>query len=426
MTGKWRERIKVHPAAELIPMMSDAELDELATDIAKHGLYQAVAYHGDELLDGRNRLAAINRIEDEKRRNDLLGFVAATKRALEVRDPIAYVISANVRRRHLTAEQKRGVVAALLKETPARSDRETARLADSNRTTVGQVRRELEQTGDVSIIDTRTDSAGRRQPATRPPKSPNKEAERRAREIPLRAERKAGKLLRAMKKAKGGAQPGIGRAGGMRSDGPTALRDLGISKEQSSNWQKLAEVPEDEFEAALVDPTQTPSTTGIIRSAEEQKQLPRASVGADALWLWGRLLDFERHGLIAREPSDVLLTMTQEMLDDTHTLAPRVATWLQRIGRPLTPPEVETQKGKPLPADGGETSPLMAAFRAMSPSDRARMRHWTMWGYIQAEPAPIADDGTAFPFEQLWRAATTAEHNQFRRDLLDTDNRGGG
>jgi hypothetical protein len=189
----------------------------------------------------------------------------------------------------------------------------------------------------------------------------NKEAERRAREIRLRAERKVGKLLRAMKKAKGAAQPGIGRAGGTRSDGPTALRDLGISKEQSSNWQKLADVPEDEFEAALVDPTQTPSTIGIIRSAEEQNRLPRVSVAADALWLWARLLDFERHGLIGREPSDVLLTMTQEMLDDIHTLAPRVATWLQRIGRPLTPPEVETQKGKPLPADGGETSGRLEA-----------------------------------------------------------------
>jgi hypothetical protein len=53
----------------------------------------------------------------------------------------------------------------------------------------------------------------------------NKEAERRAREIRLRAERKVGKLLRAMKKAKGAAQPGIGRAGGTRSDGPTALRE---------------------------------------------------------------------------------------------------------------------------------------------------------------------------------------------------------
>jgi hypothetical protein len=34
-----------------------------------------------------------------------------------------------------------------------------------NRTTVGQIRRELEEKGGVSIIDTRADSAGRQQPA---------------------------------------------------------------------------------------------------------------------------------------------------------------------------------------------------------------------------------------------------------------------
>jgi hypothetical protein len=60
-------------------------------------------------------------------------------------------------------------------------------------------------------------------------------AGRRACEIRLRAERKSGELLQQQEKAKGSAQPGIGRAGGTRSDGPTTLRDLGISKQQSSD-----------------------------------------------------------------------------------------------------------------------------------------------------------------------------------------------
>jgi hypothetical protein len=178
----WRERfaefgIKIHPAADEFPMMSDDELDQLAADIEKHGLRQAIDFQGDELLDGRNRLAAIRRIKDEKRRNDLLGFVASTKRVMQVSDPIAYVISANVRRRHLTAEKKRDIITALLKDRPERSDRETAKIADSNRTTVGQIRRELEEKGDVSIIDTRTDAAGRQQPAAKPPRPPSKEAQ---------------------------------------------------------------------------------------------------------------------------------------------------------------------------------------------------------------------------------------------------------
>jgi hypothetical protein len=34
----WRSIWKVHPCADVFPMMSDAELDELAADIKSHGL----------------------------------------------------------------------------------------------------------------------------------------------------------------------------------------------------------------------------------------------------------------------------------------------------------------------------------------------------------------------------------------------------
>jgi len=67
--------------------------------------------------------------------------------------------------------------------------------------------------------------------------------ERRACEIRLRAERKAGQLLATGEKNKGTAQP-------TRSSDTTTLRDLGISKDQSSKWQQLAGVPERQFEAA--------------------------------------------------------------------------------------------------------------------------------------------------------------------------------
>jgi hypothetical protein len=73
----------------------------------------------------------------------------------------------------------------------------------------------------------------------------NIEAERRAVQIRLRAERKAGQLLKEMEKAK--ASRGNQYTGKVdRSDdttGPKTLRELGISKDQSSQWQKLAAVP---------------------------------------------------------------------------------------------------------------------------------------------------------------------------------------
>jgi hypothetical protein len=155
----------------------------------------------------------------------------------------------------------------------------------------------------------------------------NVEAERQACEIRLRAERKAGKLLRTKAKAKGRLKRGkkLPRSPHVTTE---TLNDLGISKKQSSDWQKLADISEDDFERSLTE-TERPTTAGIIGEHAEPKVVPVAS---DALWLWGRLNDFERNGLLDKEPADVLETMVDHMKDSVHTLAPRVAAWLKRIG----------------------------------------------------------------------------------------------
>jgi hypothetical protein len=161
----------------------------------------------------------------------------------------------------------------------------------------------------------------------------NVEAERRACEIRLRSERKAGALLKAMAKAKGAAEPGTNR-GATPSDhlraSPT-LAEMGVSYQQSSDWQRLADVPEEQFEQALSSFIHKPSTAGIIASATPPKP-EVVPVSSAALWLWGRLGDFEREHLKC-DPADVLQTLTPRMLDDVHRLAPQVAQWLGRIGR---------------------------------------------------------------------------------------------
>jgi hypothetical protein len=53
----WRALLPVHPAAELFPLISEAELKELASDIWKNGLRAPLvgwAVDGQFLLDGRN------------------------------------------------------------------------------------------------------------------------------------------------------------------------------------------------------------------------------------------------------------------------------------------------------------------------------------------------------------------------------------
>jgi hypothetical protein len=87
-------------------------------------------------------------------------------------------------------------------------------------------------------------------------------AERRACEIWLRAERKAGQLLQGMEKLKG-------RPAKASSD--TRLSDLGISHDQSSKWQRLADVPDEQFEAAVAGQDK-PSTNGIIRAGRNASE----------------------------------------------------------------------------------------------------------------------------------------------------------
>jgi hypothetical protein len=71
----------------------------------------------------------------------------------------------------------------------------------------------------------------------------------RACEIRLRAERKAGQLLAKMPKD-GGGRPSKNRSTDTTGS-VVKLKDLGISKDKSSQWQKLGAIPQAEFEEAI-------------------------------------------------------------------------------------------------------------------------------------------------------------------------------
>jgi hypothetical protein len=180
----WRDLVSVHPASDLFPTMTDNELDVLAADIVKHGLRVRLVFLGDQLLDGRNRLAAICRIPNARRRDRFLKRVQERKDCLVLpdggTDPWAFVISANIYRRHLDREQKRELIETLLRATPERSDNATAKLAKVSDKTVTAVRHDLEGRSEIPNVSTRIDAAGRQQPASKPPKPLGKEATIRA------------------------------------------------------------------------------------------------------------------------------------------------------------------------------------------------------------------------------------------------------
>jgi hypothetical protein len=168
----WREVFKVHPAAEMFPLLGKDELRELADDIKKNGLRSRIVLFEDAdskaacVLDGRNRLDAL----------ELLGadlfpdscnpdFFSGVYTTADIADPLAWVISANIRRRHLNGEQKRELIAKLLTATPEKSNNAIAKTANVDDKTVAKVREEMEARSEIPNVATRTDSKGRAQPA---------------------------------------------------------------------------------------------------------------------------------------------------------------------------------------------------------------------------------------------------------------------
>ena len=65
---------------------------------------------------------------------------------------------------------------------------------------------------------------------------------------------------------------------------------MGISKRQSARAQKLAEVPEPEFETAMNRPGVKPTSREIVNQHRISKMPPPPpKVDPLALWLWGHL-----------------------------------------------------------------------------------------------------------------------------------------
>lgn len=200
----WSDEITVHPAADLFPMMSDPELRELADDIKAHGLQEPLVLWQDNraeargkdgpfttyLLDGRNRLAALKMLgfdhparakSGQGGQRGKIRVLSAVKQVFGISfgkkagmskgrwvvdtDPASFVLSMNAHRRHLTQEQKRGLVAELLKAQPEKSNRQIAKQAKVDHKTVGAVREEQQARGEIPHVETRIDTLGRRQPA---------------------------------------------------------------------------------------------------------------------------------------------------------------------------------------------------------------------------------------------------------------------
>ena len=99
--------MKTHPFADILPLLEGEPFEALVADIKANGLLQAITIYGNMVLDGRNRLRACDAAGVEPRFVEYDGG-----------DPLSFVLSQNLHRRHLD-ELQRAMIAAKLANMPA-------------------------------------------------------------------------------------------------------------------------------------------------------------------------------------------------------------------------------------------------------------------------------------------------------------------
>lgn len=116
-TGK---DVQFHEAANIFPLLDEKTFEELVEDIGKNGLRESIKIMDGLVLDGRNRYRACLHSGAKPR------FEHVTPE-----DPIAYVLSLNLHRRHLSSAQS-AMCAARAREIYERQAKDRQKLGKEN------------------------------------------------------------------------------------------------------------------------------------------------------------------------------------------------------------------------------------------------------------------------------------------------------
>jgi ParB-like chromosome segregation protein Spo0J len=106
----------VHPVAQWFPKMDDESYEALKVDIEAHGQSEPIVLWKKQLIDGRHRLRACKE----------LGIKPIVTDIPSSEDPLAYVISHNLHRRHLNTSQRAMIASKIANLGEGRPTKETA------------------------------------------------------------------------------------------------------------------------------------------------------------------------------------------------------------------------------------------------------------------------------------------------------------
>ena len=120
---------------------------------------------------------------------------------------------------------------------------------------------------------------------------------------------------------------------------PTAAQ-LGLRRDEIHEARRFrdAEVAEPGLIAraidAMIERGEEPTRAALRRDVFDRAP-PQKVMNPKALWLWGRIKDFERDGVLSQSPTVLLSEMTEPMRADVRRLLPDVVDFLANMEREL-------------------------------------------------------------------------------------------
>jgi len=124
-----------HPLSNIFPLMEGEEFERLVADIERNGLLEPIVLFDGKILDGRNRYRACVK----------LGKRPTFKKYPNRIKPMDYVISENIKRRHLDKGQMALILDEIVKHRVAEREREIEE-AKIKRIEQERIRKENEKT----------------------------------------------------------------------------------------------------------------------------------------------------------------------------------------------------------------------------------------------------------------------------------------
>lgn len=117
-----------------------------------------------------------------------------------------------------------------------------------------------------------------------------------------------------------------------RNEVPTAA-DIGLRRDEIFEARKIRDAENADpglISRALdgmIERGEEPTRAALRREIEKPK--PQKVMNPKALWLWGRLKDFEREGILNKDPSELLAEMTEPMRADVRRILPMVREFIE-------------------------------------------------------------------------------------------------